>query len=122
MSEFRKKIEELGTAADHLRSEPTIVGIVTKRNEKSNTCSIEFRDKDGYLSNKDNVEVKIYNVSIIDWFPEVGQWVELEQTMRGVIITGPAHAANRTSARVNTETKKDIYTSSFIDTIGGNIL
>lgn len=122
MSELKRKIQERIVApADHLSREHTIVGEVTLSDEKNNVCSVRYMDKDGYVSNKDNVPVRVYNQSFADWFPAKGEQVVMTESNYQVTIVSKYEGGYGTAVRAGTEMKKDIYTSMFGGTMAGNI-
>jgi hypothetical protein len=121
MSEFIKKIEQLGNPAAHNRRKFSIEALITKSDERNNLCSIRFRDKDGYLSNKDNVPVRIYNTNIIDWFPVKDEWVLIEQYGEDIVIVAKHQAGYNASTRPQTQIKEDIIAGSFASTVSGYI-
>lgn len=122
MSELKRRIQrDIVAPADHLSREHTIVGKVTKSDERNNVCTVSYMDKDGYKSNKDNVPVRIYNQTFVDWFPKVGELVNLIESDYEVSIISKYEGGYGTAVRASTESKKDIYTSSFGGTMAGNI-
>jgi hypothetical protein len=122
MNELRKKIEEqIVNPAGHLRRSFTIVAKVIKSDERNNLCSVSFIDKDGYKSNKDNVQVKIYNIAIIDWFPKVGELVNVEQNGDLLVVVSKYEGSYATDIRPRTEKKKDILSDTCTDTMAGFI-
>jgi hypothetical protein len=121
MSELRNKIQTTTTPAVHNRRDYSTVAKITAANEINNLCSIEFIDKDGYKSNKDNVPVKILYPGFIGWFPSLGENVTVEISESYMIITGKCEDGYASTIRAKTTTKQDIYTSSFGGTMAGSI-
>jgi hypothetical protein len=122
MSDFKNRLQQdIINPAEHLRRLFTIVGTVTKVDEKNNVCSVSFIDKDGYKSNKNNVPVVIYNSSIIDWFPKEGEMVNIEQEDELIRIVSKYEGAYTVGVRASIELKKDIHTTAFTDTCGGYV-
>lgn len=114
MSEFKRRLqEEMVNPADQVRRDASYVARVTHANEKNNICSVSFIDKDGYVSNKDNVPVRIYNQSFIDWFPIKGEMVTVEDSDGNLSIVSKFEGGYGSRIRAGTELKHDIYTSSF---------
>jgi hypothetical protein len=121
VSEFRKKIHETTTPAVHNRRAFTTVARVTASDEINNLCSIEFVDKDGYKSNKNNIPVKVFAPGFIGWFPDVNEYVNIEETNGVFIITSKNEQGYGSAIRSKNKTKKDIYTTSFGGTMAGSI-
>jgi hypothetical protein len=122
MGEVKRRIEEqIVGPADHLRRDAQLVAQITKIDEKNNVCSVEYIDKDGYRSNKDNVPVKIYSAGIIDWFPTVGEFVNIRDNGYRLLIESKYENAYTTNVRPRTELKGDILPTSFGSIIGGTI-
>lgn len=123
MSELKRKIQEtIVDPAAHTRRSFSMVALVLESNERNNLCTIEFIDKDGYKSNKNNVPVRLYNSCIIDWFPKTGEYVNVEETDGAITILSKYEGGYGSSVRVNTKLKKDILPTSFVDTMAGYIL
>lgn len=121
MNEFRKKIQETSTPAVHNRRAFTTVAKVTASDEINNVCSIEFVDKDGYKSNKNNVPVQISIPGFIGWFPDIDEYVNIDEINGILIITSKYQQGYGSTIRSNNQTKKDIYTTSFGGTMAGSI-
>lgn len=123
MSTFKSRIQkEIVAPAGHIRRTFTIIGTVIESDEKNNFCSVRFIDKDGYMSNKNNVPVVLYNSSIIDWFPKIGELVNIEQNGELVRIISKYEGAYGIHTRPGTELKKDVLCDSFDSTIAGVII
>lgn len=122
MSQLKRRIrEEIVKPAEQVRRDASHVAKVTYSGEKNNICSISFIDKEGYRSNKDNVPVRIYNQSFSDWFPTVGELVNVEDSDGNLSIVSKFEGGYGSSVRALTELKQDIYTSSFGGTMSGMI-
>jgi hypothetical protein len=121
VNEFRKKIQETSTPAVHNRRAFTTVAKVTASDEINNVCSIEFVDKDGYKSNKNNVPVKVLMPGFIGWFPDEDEYVNIEETNGMFIITSKYQQGYGSAIRSKNQLKKDIYTTSFGGTMAGSI-
>lgn len=121
MSEFSRKIKELNTPTIQNRREYSVVAKVTAINEKNNVCSIEFIDKEGYRSNKDNVPVKIILPGFVAWFPKVNEKVIVEIKENYLTITGKVEDGYGSVIRPKFTTKQDIYSTSFGGTMAGSI-
>jgi len=106
--------------ASESRREVSTIAKVTSVNERNNTCSINYINKQGYKSNKFNVYVKIYNKNILDWFPKINDYVNIIERSDTVIIDSPCEVGYDTSIRPMNSLRQDIHPSSSI--IGGIIL
>lgn len=96
--------------------------VVTKTDEANNLCSIRYVDKDGVVSNKDNVPVRIYNPGIQDWFPEVNEVVTIEEIDGIPIITGVPEEAYAVNSLGETILANDILSDNLsTETEGGYI-
>ena len=121
MNEFGKKISETATPAVHNRRAFTTVAKVTETDEINNVCSIEFVDKDGYKSNKNNIPVQIFAPGFIGWFPDVNEYVNIQEINGMFIITSKYQQGYGSAIRSKNKNKKDIYTTSFGGTMAGSI-
>lgn len=122
MSQLKQRIrEDIIKPAEQVRRDAAHIAKVTYSNERNNFCSISFIDKDGYRSNKDNVPVRVYNQSFSDWFPVVGELVNVEDSDGNMSIVSKFEGGYGSHVRSTTELKQDIYTSSFGGTMSGMI-
>lgn len=121
MSEVRKKIQEINNPAVHSRRSFTTVGKIIKTNEKTNTCSVQYLNNDGFYSNKDNVHIQILMPGFIGWFPKVDDFVSVSISERNVIVTGPADDAYYMNTRGKIKTQKEILSSTYGSTMAGTI-
>jgi hypothetical protein len=119
MNEITKKLKEnLIDPAANGRSASTLLGTIISVNEKTNSCSVSFVRQDGKKNNKDNVPVMLTNKSIIDWFPEEGETVLLQEKNTVIYITGPSYS-NYGDIKKSITLKNDIFSESFLDVLGG---
>lgn len=119
MNEIQKKVKEkLIEPATNSRSLSNLYAIVRSSNEKANLCNIRYKNKDGKSINKNNVSVLITDTSIISWFPQVNEKVLVQEKNNDVYIIGPAYF-NYEEIRKSMELKNDIFSNSFVDTMGG---
>lgn len=65
----------------------TTIGIVTKADKSSNTCSVRYTDKDGYTHTKDDVKVRICYTAT-DPLPKKDDIVEINDTGDTTAIIG----------------------------------
>ena len=98
------------------------VAVVTKIDEISNLCSIQYIDKEDNLSNKDNVPVRIYDPGIQSWFPEVGEEVVVEDYLGALSITGILPINYADNARSELSMDNDILSDNIgADSCGGYV-
>jgi hypothetical protein len=122
MSELMKKIKDSANPAVHNRRDFVTIALVTDTDEINNVCSIEYIDKDGYKSNKNNVPVKILYPGLIAWFPKKGDRVNISVVNEDdVTITSLEENGYGSNIRAKTQLKKDVFSSSFGGTMGGMI-
>lgn len=96
--------------------------VITRIDEISNLCSIEYIDKEDNLSNKDNVPVRIYDPGMQSWFPIVGEEVMVEEYLGGLSITGILPANYADNARSELSMDNDILSDSMsADSCGGYV-
>ena len=95
----------------------TIVGTVTKSNEDASKCDVEFYNESGTLETRKNVDVISYNYNVIDWFPNKGDKVLMNYKNETLFISGPGEPSSNLKNKL--EVKNDIFSDSFIDSIGG---
>lgn len=114
---FTDKIVE--PAADS-RSSSTIIGEVIESYETKNTCKVKFTNSKGNNEIRNNLMVFTYNKSVIDWFPKVKDKVLLQENNKTLFIIGPAELDHST-LRAKLKLENDIYSDSFISTIGGYV-
>jgi len=120
MTNFKKKLQEqIVDPAVFNRRNYNVSATITESNEKLNLCSVSFIDKDGKVSNKSNVPLKLYNENVIDWFPQVGDNVSLDITDTTYEIVGRSSGEYSSGIRSQNSLKKDVLPNSFIDTIAG---
>lgn len=122
MNTFKNKIiNDIVNPAESSRGKAIIVGQVTKSDENNNYCSVKFVDKDGMQSNKNNVSVRVYNSGIIDWFPKVGELVNIEESNGTYQIVSKLEYGYGSGTRSSTELTNDILPESMNSNTGGYI-
>lgn len=121
MNQVRRKIQDINNPAVHNRRSFTTVGKVTKINEKTNTCSVQYINNEGSYSNKDNVHIQLIMPGFIGWFPKVDDYVCLSVTERNMTVTGPADNMYASTTRAKVQTKKEILSNDYGSTLAGNI-
>ncbi len=82
---------------------------VTHAYEKKNYCTIKYIDKDGMISNREKVMVKIYNPGGDSWFPKKNDIVTIEDIEGNPMIVGKAEEYYETDYRTENENENDIY-------------
>jgi hypothetical protein len=121
MNKVNQKIKnKIVEPAATSRSVSTLSAKITKVNEKTNTCDVMYTRIDGTELRKKDVTILLNNTSFIDWFPEVNDQVLIQEKNNIVYIIGPAYS-DYNKIRKKIELKNDIYSNSFIDTLGGFI-
>lgn len=95
---------------------------IIESDEKNNVCSIRYIDKDGNVSNKKNVPLRVYNTSMIDWFPKKNEKVVIQDTGNGRLIIISKECTDYSSkVRADNELKSDILSNTYSDFMGGYI-
>jgi hypothetical protein len=119
---LKEKIrQQIAEPAVHNRSSQYTVAKVTQSNEKNNTCSISFIDKNGQPRTASGVQMRLYNQSMIDWFPKVNELVNINDSGGIYEIVSKYTENYAATARCGTELKRDIH-SSICNSTGGFIL
>ena len=96
--------------------------VVTKVNEKANTCSVKYINHEGIQVEQANVPVQLNNIGIIDWFPKIREHVLVATKSRGDIsIIGPNYGRNYGNVRKQLKLSEDIYSDISSFTMGGFI-
>lgn len=121
MSQIKRKIQEINNPAVHNRRSFNTVGKVTKINEKTNTCSVQYINNEGSYSNKDNVHIQLIMPGFIGWFPKVDEYVYLSIVERNMVVVGPADNMYSSETRSKIQTKKEILSNEYGSTLAGNI-
>ena len=122
MSLKSKLIENIVAPVASDKSTSSLDAIVTKVNERTNTCSIKYTNNEGIPVEQANVPVQLHNISIIDWFPKVNEHVLITTKGRGdIAITGPSYGKNYTNIRNKIKLTEDIYSDISSATMGGFI-
>lgn len=111
----------LVTPAVSSRSVTFYDAIVTKVNERTNSCTIQYKNEKGILVTQNNVPVQLANINIIDWFPRVDDKVQAVNKEGVVYINGPSYAGHYESIRTLTKLKEDVFTDSSNYFVGGSI-
>ncbi len=117
---IKDKILQMDSPAAHSRRSFTTVGRVTRADEKINTCSVQYSNSQGYISNKENVQVQLYSPGLFTWFPNVDDLVTLNISESYIKIIGPANSAYSKN-RAENSLKKDILSTNFGGSIAGSI-
>lgn len=121
MNYVNQKIKDkIVEPAANSRSVSTLSAKITNVNEKTNTCDVMYTRIDGTELRKKNVEILLNNKSFIDWFPEVNDNVLIQEKNNIVYVLGPAYS-DYNKIRKSIELKNDVFSNSFVDTLGGFI-
>lgn len=121
MNEIKQKLRDnIVEPAANSRSVSTLSAIITNCNEKTNTCDIKYTRPDGKEKFEKDIPVLLSNKSIIDWFPEKNDVVLIQEKNDIIYIIGPGYT-DYNNVRKSIKLENDIYTNSFIDTLGGFI-
>lgn len=99
----------------------TLIGRVTKIDEKNNTCDISFKDQQDKQQSIKNVPVALYNTSFVDWFPKEGDHVELSESAGSIKITGKINKEYFKKERNKIKKSKDVIPNNYNGVISGNI-
>ena len=117
MSEIRELIlERVVNPSSRGNLVHEVVGTVTDVDEVNNWCSVEYVDRDGYRSNRDNVWVKQYDGSQ-PWFPSVDDQVTIEDTGDSAIVTGKSYQ----NYAIQMGTKRELTMDSCPDNMGASM-
>lgn len=120
MKDFKKLLtDNVIEPAANGRSSSTIIGEVIESNETLNTCKVKFTNSKGNIDTRSNILVFSYNKSVIDWFPIKHDKVILQENGNNVYITGPAETSS--SSRSKNKLENDIFTETYISTMGGYV-
>lgn len=118
MNEISKRIQNITEPLAERQGVTVTQGEVISANEKANMCDIKYTKRDGSLTTRRNVQIAITNNGVIDWFPEVGDAVLVQDRNGTVFITGPAYS-EYDSVRKKTQPKKDFVADTFGSFFGG---
>ena len=122
MSLKSKLIENIVAPVATDKSTSSLDAIVTKVNERYNTCSIKYTNHEGIPVEQANVPVQLHNISIIDWFPKINEHVLITTKSRGdIVIVGPSYGRNYNNVRSKLRLTEDIYSDISSCTMGGFI-
>lgn len=95
--------------------------VVTKVNERDNTCNIKYVNENAVDVEQKNIPVQIYNECIIDWFPKVGDHVLISVRNNDIMITGPNYGGNFNIVKNKMNLKQDVLSDASTSTLGGCI-
>ena len=84
------------------------VGKVTLADEINNSCSVEYVDKDGVVRNRSNIPAIVHG-SAVDWFPDVNDYVLVEDYGQTVAIVAKYDGSYATTIRSKMRLVNDIY-------------
>lgn len=121
MSLKNRLIENIVAPVASNHSAASLDAVVTKVNEKNNTCDIKYKNTEGIPVEQANVPVQLHNISIIDWFPKVKEHVIISAKGRDIVITGPSYGTNYNLVKSKIQLTEDIYSDISTSTMGGFI-
>lgn len=122
MSLKNKLVQNIVAPVANDKSTMSLDAVVTKVNEKNNTCSIKYTNHEGIPVEQANVPVQLNNIAIIDWFPKVREHVLITTKSRGdITIIGPSYGKNYSTIRSKMKLTEDIYSDTSSFTMGGFI-
>lgn len=122
MSTIKKLIQErIVNPVSHNRGVGAAIAEILAADEKNNLCSIRYFNKDGIVMTKDNIPVQIYSQGFVDWFPQKGDFVKIEETGDHVLITAKFIGNYHTDIRARNKLTKDIHSDGSDSTLGGFI-
>lgn len=108
MSELKKIIQRnIVNPAVQPDLQANTLGIVTQSDKASNTCSIRYTDKDGYVRSKDNVKVRICYTAT-DPLPKKNDVVEINDTGDTVAIIGKYVGDYAAEVRSKRQLRQDV--------------
>ena len=101
---------------------PRIVGTVLGTDERNNSCSVRYKDKKNQSVVRYDVPVRLTSVSVIDWFPKVGDQVVMEANNINPIIVGEFEFQSKVTNKAITTLDSDVYSDNMsCETEGGHI-
>ena len=122
MSTIKKLIQErIVNPVNHNRGVGSAIAEIMAADEKNNLCSIRYFNKDGIVMTKDNIPVQIYSQGFVDWFPQKGDFVKIEEAGDHVLITAKFIGNYHTDIRARNKLTKDVCADSSDSTLGGFI-
>lgn len=98
------------------------IALVLSTKEKNSTCKIKYRDYQNRTQTKKNVPVQLNSGGLIDWFPEKGDYVNINVDGGEPVITGEPHFASSTKNEEKNTIESDIYSDNMsAETMSGYI-
>lgn len=89
----------------------TTVAYVLRSDDKNNCCDIRYIDKQGRITDRDNVVVRLMGTGM-DWFPVKGDYVTIELARNTCVIIARSISNYNMDVRSKMELKQDIYSDS----------
>ena len=89
------------------------IGEVIEVNKDAGTCTVSLNTRDGLNSIAHNVQLQSSNDGTISWFPELGDYVKVDEKYKRFIITGKLDLATMNAV------KTDLYNDMYPDGTGG---
>lgn len=122
MSDIKRLIDEkIASPAAKVGDATRTLGRILRIDEINNSCDVEYVDSTGMIRNKYNVPVRIQSYAIVDWFPSLGEIVEIEEIGGNISVAGKHFDDYNTGLRPHLSTKNDIFPDDFSGACGGAI-
>lgn len=119
-TEINSKIQKITTPLSTRQGTVVTQGEALNANERSNSCDVRYIKKDGTHETKHNVQLALANNGVIDWFPEDGEKVLVQDKDGTIFIMGPAYS-DYSSIRKSIMPKKDFLADTFGSFFGGQV-
>lgn len=118
MSDFKKKLlQEVVNPAKESSRVGILTGVVVE-SRNSNSCKVDFSDKDGNSYKNKKLRIRTYDDSM--WCPNEGDTVLIEQNKNEYEVVGK-FVDDWESQKKSMELTADVYTNYTIDNMPGSI-
>ena len=117
MSDIKEKLYEQTRSNIEAHTDTSSVGVVIESDEANNRCYIYYinhLNKPAY----DYAEVKLSDIRGSEWFPSVGQMVNIQMDEANICITGENEEDFR-SLKIKLANSYDIFPNAIDNTYGG---
>lgn len=118
---LKNKILEQSNSVVQNRKDFTTIGKVTKIEESSNICTIEYLNANGILVEKNGVQVDCNIPNLISWFPKVNENVVVKISEDRISIQRTYSGNYSKDIRPKTKTEKEKLCDRFGSTLTGMI-
>lgn len=119
-NEIQGKIQKITAPLTERQGVTVSQGQILDSNEKTNSCKVKYTKKDGTQEIKYNVQLVLANNGVIDWFPEKGEMVLVQEKDGAIFVIGPAYD-DYSSVRESIMPKKDVLADTFGSFFGGQV-